>query len=100
MYLKTAVVLATALVWNAPLYGQTCSGGAGGGGMDATGCECNTPMLTEAPQDRVASRTKLPMGTAAHSNGIEASDKGDRGRGMPHLEAAADLREVRAPSGR
>jgi hypothetical protein len=70
------------LVCSAPLYGQTCSGGTAGG-MNATGCECNTP-----PEDDSAE--------SAFRRGIGEYESARYADAMVQLQRAAELGDVRA----
>ena len=44
-----AAITAALLLCSSSLYGLTCSGGTAGG-MDATGCECNSPPEEDASE--------------------------------------------------
>lgn len=97
MWLRTVVV--AALLCSPSLPAQTCSGGIDGG-MDATGCGCNTPSGTDASQGPVASTAPAQAMASARSlawaRGIEAYDDGRYREAMPELVRAAQLGEARA----
>ena len=91
MNVRHAIAAATALLMAGGVYAQTCSGGSDGG-MDATGCDCNTPPAIDA---RAAAGTQPSVAIAASGQygfqrGINAYEKkGHHDDAITHLKRSA-----------
>ena len=74
---------------------QTCSGGVGGG-MDATGCDCN--LATETEEGRVAIRVEsiAAIGQYSFERGIEEYEKRHYADAVLLLKRSAESGDVRA----
>jgi TPR repeat protein len=89
------MLAATTLLFAGGVYAQTCSGGSEGG-MDATGCDCNTPTSIDA---RRAPGGKEPSVVIAAATGEYTFQRGLREYEKGHYDAAMTLLKTAAQQG-
>lgn len=95
MSLLHALLAAAALLVMHPAYSQACSGGVGGG-MDATGCDCNLATGTDTGAATPRAESAATPGQYSFERGIDEYEKGDYANAVLLLKRSAESGDVRA----
>ena len=90
-----ALLAAGALLLTHATCAQTCSGGVGGG-MDATGCDCNLSTRTDAVVARAHVQSTATTGQHDFERGIDEYEKGHYANAVFLLRRSAESGDIRA----